>query len=94
MPGHGPTEYSMSSMAWSWSAEPAVTVGDRLLALPGRYTVTASLEGYRPLQETVTVSSGGLQEFRLQLEARRIVRSPGDEIHPIETFGELVPVLR
>ena len=35
---------------------PAVTVGDRLLALPGRYTVTASLEGYRPLQETVTVN--------------------------------------
>ena len=48
---------------------PAVTVGDRLLALPGRYTVTASLEGYRPLRETVTVSRGGLQEFRLQLEA-------------------------
>jgi len=47
---------------------PAVTVGDRLLALPGRYTVTASLEGYRPLQETVTVNRGGLQEFQLQLE--------------------------
>jgi formylglycine-generating enzyme required for sulfatase activity len=48
---------------------PAVSVGDRLLAFPGRYTVTASLEGYRPLQETVTVNRGGLQEFRLQLEA-------------------------
>jgi formylglycine-generating enzyme required for sulfatase activity len=48
---------------------PAVTVGDRLLAFPGRYTVTASLEGYRPLHETVTVNRGGLQEFRLQLEA-------------------------
>ena len=48
---------------------PAVTVGNRLLALPGRYTVTASLEGYRPLQETLTVNMGGLQEFRLQLEA-------------------------
>jgi len=47
---------------------PAVTVGDRLLALPGRYTVTASLDGYRPLQETVTVNRGGLQEFQLQLE--------------------------
>ena len=47
---------------------PAVTVGERLLALPGRYTVTATLEGYRPLQETVTVNRGGLQEFRLQLE--------------------------
>ena len=47
---------------------PAVTVGDRLLVLPGRYTVSASLEGYRSLQETVTVSMGGLQEFRLQLE--------------------------
>ncbi|HAJ93217.1 MAG TPA: hypothetical protein DCO71_11500 [Gammaproteobacteria bacterium] len=48
---------------------PPVTVGDRLLALPGHYTITASLEGYRPLQETVTVNRGGLQEFRLQLEA-------------------------
>jgi len=47
---------------------PPVTIGDRLLALPGRYTVTASLTGYRPLQETVTVYRGGLQEFRLQLE--------------------------
>jgi formylglycine-generating enzyme required for sulfatase activity len=45
-----------------------VTVGKRLLALPGRYTVTASLAGHQPLQETVTVTMGGLQEFRLQLE--------------------------
>ena len=47
---------------------PPVTVGDRLLALPGRYTVTATRPGYRPLQETLTVTMGGLQEFRLQLE--------------------------
>ncbi len=47
---------------------PAVTVGERLLALPGRYTVNAHLQGYRPLQETVTVNMGGLQEFRLQLD--------------------------
>ena len=47
---------------------PPVTVGERLLVLPGRYTVTASLAGYHPLQETVTVSRGGLQEFRLQLD--------------------------
>ena len=47
---------------------PAVTVGERLLALPGRYTVNAHLQGYHPLQQTVTVNMGGLQEFRLQLE--------------------------
>jgi formylglycine-generating enzyme required for sulfatase activity len=47
---------------------PAVTLGNRLLALPGRYTVTASLEGYRPLQASVDVIMGGLQEFSLQLE--------------------------
>jgi len=47
---------------------PPVAIGDRLLALAGRYTVTASLTGYRPLQETLTVNRGGLQEFRLQLE--------------------------
>ena len=47
---------------------PAVTLGERLLALPGRYTVSASLHGYRPLQESIAVNMGGLQEFRLQLE--------------------------
>ena len=47
---------------------PAVTVGKRLLALPGRYMVNAQLQGYQSLQQTVTVNMGGLQEFQLQLE--------------------------
>jgi len=47
---------------------PAVTLGNRLLALPGRYTVNASLDGYRPLQASVDITMGGLQEFNLQLE--------------------------
>ncbi len=47
---------------------PAVTLGNRLLALPGRYTVNASLDGYRPLQVPVDVTMGGLQKFNMQLE--------------------------
>ena len=46
---------------------PVVTIGDRRLALPGRYTVHASREGHYPLQETIDVAMGGLQEFNLQL---------------------------
>jgi len=46
---------------------PVVTIGDRRLALPGRYTVHASREGYHPLQEPIDVTMGGLQEFSLQL---------------------------
>ena len=34
---------------------PAVSIGGRQLALPGRYTVTAQRTGYRPLQETIVV---------------------------------------
>ena len=49
---------------------PVVTIGDRRLALPGRYTVNASRQGYYPLQETINVSMGGLQEFNLQLAER------------------------
>jgi formylglycine-generating enzyme required for sulfatase activity len=47
---------------------PAISVGERQLVLPGSYTVTAGLTGYRPLQQTIEVPSGGLQSFELQLE--------------------------
>jgi formylglycine-generating enzyme required for sulfatase activity len=47
---------------------PAVTVGERLLALPGRYTVNASLPGYFPLQQAIVINMGEFQDFQLQLE--------------------------
>lgn len=47
---------------------PAVTVGERLLALPGRYTVNASLPGYFPLQQSIVINMGEFQDFQLQLE--------------------------
>jgi len=47
---------------------PAVSIAGRQLVLPGRYTVTAQRAGYRPLQQTIEVPSGGLQLYELQLE--------------------------
>jgi formylglycine-generating enzyme required for sulfatase activity len=45
-----------------------VRIGNRQMVLPGRYTVTAAREGYRPLRETVDVARDGFQEFAFQLE--------------------------
>jgi formylglycine-generating enzyme required for sulfatase activity len=47
---------------------PPVRIGSRQLVLPGRYTVTAAREGYRPLQETVDVGRDGFLEFAFRLE--------------------------
>ena len=47
---------------------PPVIIGDRRLALPGRYTVRASRQGYRDLQAVIDVERGGLQVFALELE--------------------------
>jgi len=47
---------------------PPLTLGDRLLALPGQYVLSASLTGYRPLHSDITVKRGELQTFELLLE--------------------------
>jgi len=47
---------------------PEVAIGERLLVLPGRYTVTAQRAGYHPLQQEIDVPAGGFQVFELQLE--------------------------
>jgi formylglycine-generating enzyme required for sulfatase activity len=47
---------------------PPVSVAGRLLVLPGRYQLRASLPGYRPLQEPLDVESGGFQEFSFELK--------------------------
>jgi len=47
---------------------PPLSLGDRLLALPGHYRLHATLEGYRVLQEQLEVAMGGFQEFNFQME--------------------------
>ena len=47
---------------------PPLIIGDRRLALPGRYTVRASREGYRDLEVAIDIERGGLQTFTLALE--------------------------
>jgi len=47
---------------------PPVSLGGRLLALPGDYRLQATLEGYRVLQKPLEVAMGGFQEFSFQME--------------------------
>ncbi|HHJ16836.1 MAG TPA: PEGA domain-containing protein [Gammaproteobacteria bacterium] len=47
---------------------PVLTLGGRLLALPGRYTVHAARQGYRDLEQVLDVPMGGFQEYSLILE--------------------------
>ena len=47
---------------------PPVSLGGRLLALPGQYRLQATLEGYRVLQKPLDVAMGGFQEFSFQME--------------------------
>ncbi len=46
---------------------PPVSLGRRLLVVPGSYTLNAGREGYYPLEETIEVTTGGLQTFDYQL---------------------------
>jgi formylglycine-generating enzyme required for sulfatase activity len=47
---------------------PPLPLAGRLLALPGRYQLSATLAGYRTLQEPLDVVSGGFQEFSFELK--------------------------
>ncbi len=59
---------------------PAIRVGRRLLALPGEYTVRATLPGYRPLEQRIRIDGRGFQAFEYRLQALpgrvRIVLDP------------------
>ena len=46
---------------------PVVKLGERQLALPGRYTVQAIREGFQPLQADIEVRRGELQTYRFEL---------------------------
>jgi formylglycine-generating enzyme required for sulfatase activity len=47
---------------------PPLSLGGRLLALPGHYRLQATLEGYRALKKPLDVVMGGFQEFSFQME--------------------------
>jgi formylglycine-generating enzyme required for sulfatase activity len=47
---------------------PPLSLGGRLLALPGHYRLHATLEGYRMLQKPLDVAMGGFQDFSFQME--------------------------
>jgi formylglycine-generating enzyme required for sulfatase activity len=47
---------------------PAVPVGDRYLMLPGEYDLLAQRVGYYPLQTSVTLAKGGMNEFDYNLQ--------------------------
>ena len=57
-----PEAYSVSGFL------PTVPVGGRLLVIPGRYTVHATRDGYRPLEKAVEIARGGFRELSFQLE--------------------------
>ena len=47
---------------------PPLSLGGRLLALPGQYRLHATLEGYRELREQLDVAMGGFQKFSFKME--------------------------
>jgi formylglycine-generating enzyme required for sulfatase activity len=47
---------------------PAIPVGERLLVLPGRYSVRATREGYQRFDRQVDIERGGFQELRFELQ--------------------------
>ena len=47
---------------------PPVSLGGRLLALPGKYTVHASLEGHQNLEQTLDITMGGFREYSFQMQ--------------------------
>ena len=48
---------------------PPLRLGERWLALPGSYSVTAAYAGYRPLQQRIDIPLGGFTEFDFQMQA-------------------------
>lgn len=67
---------------------PAIPIGERLLALPGRYTVQATREGYEPLNQEVDIKHGGFQE--LDFELRELPGRIGIKVEPQVPFNLFV----
>jgi formylglycine-generating enzyme required for sulfatase activity len=47
---------------------PPVSLGGRLLALPGLYTVHAKLDGYHDLEQALDISLGGFREYSFKMQ--------------------------
>ena len=47
---------------------PPVSFGQKMLVVPGTFTVNASLDGYHSLQQSFEVVSGGFQAFNFELK--------------------------
>jgi formylglycine-generating enzyme required for sulfatase activity len=67
---------------------PAIPVGERLLALPGRYTVQATREGYEPLSQEVDIGRGNFQELDFKL--RELPGRIGIKVEPQVPFNLFV----
>lgn len=68
-----------------WGFPPAVRVGEGYLALPGRYTVEAEKEGYRPFRQEIAVGFGTTDPFRFTLQ-----KGPGRLLVTTEPDGAKV----
>jgi len=65
-----PVTISISPEPDSWSLHgfpPPVPLGERLLAVPGNYTVEATRKGYQPFRQDIDVPAGGFQSFKFDL---------------------------
>jgi formylglycine-generating enzyme required for sulfatase activity len=78
---------------------PRFMIGDSRLVRPGEYTVSATLEGYRPLEETVTVGRGQDHRFEFRLDplpglVTVVVRSGADgpELEGASVFVDGTPL--
>lgn len=47
---------------------PPISLGGRLLALPGRYTLHATLDGYQDLVQILDISVGGFREYSFRMQ--------------------------
>ncbi len=47
---------------------PLISLGGRLLALPGQYTVHATLDGYQDLEQPLKITTGGFREYSFRMQ--------------------------
>jgi formylglycine-generating enzyme required for sulfatase activity len=73
---------------------PPVPVGQRLLVVPGSYTLRATREGYRPLEQTIEITGDGFQTFDFELqELPGRVHITLDPVVPFKVMVDVVAVV-
>lgn len=66
---------------------PPVSLGQKMLVVPGSYTLHASREGYQTLEQEFEVASGGFQSFNFELqELPGRLQITVDPVVPIRVF--------